>query len=102
MSHELRTPLNGVIGYAQLLRLSYAGPLNEKQHEYVDTIEGAGRHLLSLLQDILDLSKIEAGRDELDESDVVIEEVVGKAIVLAAPRAREAGDRKSTRLNSSH
>ncbi len=91
MSHELRTPLNGVIGYAQLLRLSYAGPLNEKQHEYVDTIEGAGRHLLSLLQDILDLSKIEAGRDELDESDVVIEEVVGKAIVLAAPRAREAG-----------
>lgn len=91
MSHELRTPLNGVIGYAQLLRLSYAGVLNEKQHEYVDSIEGAGRHLLSLLQDILDLSKIEAGRDDLDESDVVIEEVVAKAIVLAAPRAREAG-----------
>jgi signal transduction histidine kinase len=91
MSHELRTPLNAVIGYAQLLRLSYVGVLNDKQHEYVDSIEGAGRHLLSLLQDILDLSKIEAGREDLDESDVAIEEVVGKAIGLMAPRAREQG-----------
>ncbi len=91
MSHELRTPLNAVIGYSQLLRLNYVGALNGKQHEYVDSIEGAGRHLLALLQDILDLSKIEAGREDLDESDVAIEEIVGKAIALMAPPARERG-----------
>jgi signal transduction histidine kinase len=91
MSHELRTPLNAVIGYAQLLRLCYVGTMNDKQHEYVDSIEGAGRHLLALLQDILDLSKIEAGREELEEADVSIGEVVGKAIALTAPRVREGG-----------
>jgi signal transduction histidine kinase len=91
MSHELRTPLNAVIGYSQLLRLSYVGGLNEKQREYVDSIEGAGRHLLSMLQDILDLSKIEAGREELDEEDVALDEIAAKAIALVAPRAREKG-----------
>jgi PAS domain S-box-containing protein len=68
MSHELRTPLNSVIGFSQLLREQYFGPLNGKQLEYVNDIEEGGNHLLSLINDILDLSKIEAGKETIDLS----------------------------------
>jgi signal transduction histidine kinase len=91
MSHEIRTPLNAVIGYAGLLQLGVGGPLTTKQREYMLDIEDAGRHLLSLLQDILDLSKIEAGRDDLEESDVALDTVVEKAIAMTSPRARDHG-----------
>jgi signal transduction histidine kinase len=65
MSHELRTPLNAVIGFSEVLDARMFGELNDKQAEYVKDIHESGRHLLSLINDILDLSKIEAGRMEL-------------------------------------
>jgi GAF domain-containing protein len=64
MSHELRTPLNAIIGFSEVLMERYFGELNEKQNEYVDDILSSGRHLLSLINDVLDLSKVEAGRME--------------------------------------
>ncbi len=70
MSHELRTPLNAIIGFSELLRQQSFGPLNEQPAGYVDDVLDAGRHLLSLINDILDLSKIEAGRMELELDDV--------------------------------
>jgi signal transduction histidine kinase len=66
MSHELRTPLNAIIGFSDVLRERMFGPLNAKQMEYVSDIHASGEHLLSLINDILDLSKVEAGRMELD------------------------------------
>jgi signal transduction histidine kinase len=66
MSHELRTPLNAIIGFSEVLGEKYFGELNEKQTEYVDDILSSGRHLLSLINEILDLSKVEAGRMELE------------------------------------
>ena len=65
MSHELRTPLNAIIGFSEVLRDQYFGPLNEKQQEYVEDILESGKHLLSVINDILDLSRIEAGKAEL-------------------------------------
>jgi signal transduction histidine kinase len=91
MSHEIRTPLNAVIGYAEMLRLGLGGPLNAKQRAYLTDIEHAGRHLLALLQDILDLSKIEAGRHDLEESEVAVEAIVEEARNMTSPRAQERG-----------
>jgi len=68
MSHELRTPLNSVIGFSEILRDKYFGNLNEKQADYVNDILESGKHLLSLINDILDISKIEAGKVELELS----------------------------------
>src|SRR2546430_11117845 len=66
MSHELRTPLNAVIGFSEVLIDRMFGEVNEKQADYLKDIHESGRHLLSLINDILDLSKIEAGRMELE------------------------------------
>ena len=63
MSHELRTPLNAIIGFSEVLSERMFGEINEKQAEYIGDILESGRHLLSLINDILDLSKIEAGTD---------------------------------------
>src|SRR4029453_15952073 len=68
MSHELRTPLNAVIGFSEVLLERMFGDLNERQEDYLKDIHAAGRHLLDLLGDILDLSKIEAGRMELERT----------------------------------
>ena len=68
MSHELRTPLNAIIGFSEVLLERMFGELNEKQEEYLKDIHSSGRHLLSLINDILDLSKVEAGRMELELS----------------------------------
>jgi signal transduction histidine kinase len=87
MSHELRTPLNAVIGFSDALEAQYFGPLNEKQSEYVRDISGSGQHLLSLINDILDLSKIEAGKMEFEPSRFSLEAAVGNAITLIRERA---------------
>ena len=90
MSHELRTPLNAVIGFSELLMSKHVGEVNSKQEEYLSDIRGSGRHLLSLINDILDLSKIEAGKVDLHEENFAPEEVSEIAARLVKERVREA------------
>ncbi len=87
MSHELRTPLNAVIGFSDALREQYFGPLNEKQAEYIGDINSSGQHLLSLINDILDLSKIEAGKMELEIRRFNVAVAIENAIILIRERA---------------
>ncbi len=91
MSHELRTPLNAVIGFADLLLERMFGELNDKQEEYLRDILDSGRHLLSLINDILDLSKIEAGRMELDVTDFQLSHAIENALILVRERAAGRG-----------
>jgi signal transduction histidine kinase len=91
MSHELRTPLNAVIGFSEVLREKVFGELNAKQDEYLSDIHSSGKHLLSLINDILDLSKIEAGRLELSPSTFELPVTIDNALVLMRDRARRAG-----------
>ena len=87
MSHELRTPLNAVLGFSEILLQQMFGPLNEKQEEYLRDIRESGAHLLSLINDILDLSKIEAGRMELEVKDFDLPQAVSDAMILVRERA---------------
>jgi signal transduction histidine kinase len=87
MSHELRTPLNAVIGFSDVLKEQYFGELNAKQQEYVKDINESGQHLLSLINDILDLSKIEAGHMDLDLSEFSLPMALDNAMVLVRERA---------------
>ncbi|HEX5612741.1 MAG TPA: ATP-binding protein, partial [Burkholderiales bacterium] len=91
MSHELRTPLNAIIGFSEVLDERYFGELNEKQAEYVRDIHSSGRHLLTLINDILDLSKIEAGRMELDLADFDLPAALQNAMTLVKERAQRHG-----------
>ncbi len=91
MSHELRTPLNAVIGFSEVLREHMFGELNEKQDEYLDDIVSSGKHLLSLINDILDLSKIEAGRMELDVGEFVLAEALENGMAMQRERALRRG-----------
>src|SRR5262245_28512602 len=87
MSHELRTPLNAVIGFSEVLNERMFGDLNEKQDEYLKDIHASGQHLLSLINDILDLSKIEAGRMELELIDFHLPTAIENALMLVRERA---------------
>jgi signal transduction histidine kinase len=87
MSHELRTPLNAVIGFSEVLLDRMFGELNPKQEEYLQDILTSGRHLLSLINDILDLAKIEAGRMELEVTDFHLPQAIDNAITLIRERA---------------
>ncbi len=87
MSHELRTPLNAVIGFSEVLTDRMFGELNEKQDEYLKDIHASGQHLLSLINDILDLSKIEAGRMDLELADFHLPHAIDNALVLVRERA---------------
>lgn len=87
MSHELRTPLNAVIGFSEVLQERYFGPLTEKQEEYVRDILESGRHLLSLINDILDLSKVEAGKMELELSDFSMSDLIHNSLVMIREKA---------------
>jgi len=91
MSHELRTPLNAVIGFSEVLQERMFGELNEKQADYVGDIHSSGRHLLSLINDILDLSKIEAGRMELEPSEFDLAAMLETALTLVRERAQRHG-----------
>ena len=87
MSHELRTPMNAIIGFSELLQQRLAGDLNEQQLGYVEDVLAAGRHLLALINDMLDLSKVEAGRMELELGDVSLREVFESGLTMHAERA---------------
>jgi signal transduction histidine kinase len=91
MSHELRTPLNAVIGFSEVLQQKMFGDLNEKQLEYVEDIHSSGRHLLSLINEILDLSKIEAGKVELDRSRFDLPTTIEGTLTLVRERATRHG-----------
>ena len=91
MSHELRTPLNAVIGFSEVLEQKMFGDLNEKQLEYVQDIHASGRHLLLLINDILDLSKIEAGKLELDRSRFDLASTIESTLTLVRERAVRHG-----------
>jgi signal transduction histidine kinase len=91
MSHELRTPLNAVIGFSEALLEKMFGELNAKQEDYLRDIHSSGRHLLSLINDILDLSKIEAGRMELELSEFSVPMALKNAIALVRGRAQTHG-----------
>jgi PAS domain S-box-containing protein len=97
MSHELRTPLTAILGMSEVLQEQFFGPLNEKQVWYVHTIEESGRHLLALINDILDLSKVEAGKVELQISRVVVESVCQASLQFI----KEAAHRKQVKVSFS-
>jgi signal transduction histidine kinase len=91
MSHELRTPLNAILGFSEVLAQGMFGDINEKQTEYLHDILESGRHLLSLINDILDLSKIEAGRMEIELSDFDLPQAIQNALTLVRERALRRG-----------
>ena len=88
MSHELRTPLNGILGLSEVLVDERVGPLNPKQREFLNDILGCGNHLLQLINDVLDLSKIEAGKVEVHAGPVRLSEAVEDACAVVAPLAQ--------------
>jgi signal transduction histidine kinase len=89
MSHELRTPLNAIIGFSEVLREEMFGPVNEKQAEYLDDIVSSGNHLLSLINDVLDLSKVEAGQVELEVGPFSLREALERGVVMVREQATE-------------
>ncbi|HET6692608.1 MAG TPA: ATP-binding protein, partial [Miltoncostaeaceae bacterium] len=93
MSHELRTPLNAIIGFSEVLRERMFGELNDRQADYLDDIHASGRHLLALIDDVLDLSKVEAGRIELEIADVEIRDCLDMGLMMVGERARRRGVR---------
>jgi signal transduction histidine kinase len=98
MSHELRTPLNAIIGFSQVLRQRLFGPINEKQEEYLDDILSSGNHLLSLINDVLDLSKVEAGQVELEVATFSLREALERGVVMVREPAMKRGSHLSLEL----
>src|SRR6202022_1653748 len=96
MSHELRTPLNAVLGFSDLLLDKRCGELNERQKRYIAHINSGGKHLLRLISDILDLSKIEAGRMELALESLTVGSAFSEVLSVMHPLA----DKKSQKLVS--
>ena len=91
MSHELRTPLNHIIGFTELLVDKNFGDLNEVQEEYLNDVLESSRHLLSLINDILDLSKVEAGKSELEPSNVDVRAVLDNSLIMVKEKAIKHG-----------
>jgi len=100
MSHELRTPLNAIIGFSEVLSERMFGELNEKQEEYLKDIYASGTHLLSLINDILDLSKIEAGRMELELTEFDLPLAIENALTLVRERAGRRSIALHTNIDS--
>ena len=88
MSHELRTPLNSILGFAQLLAAEDFGPLNERQRRYIGNVENSGAHLLSLINDVLDLTKVEAGQLELAPAVIGLEPLLAACLEEMEPLAQ--------------
>ena len=91
MSHELRTPMNSIIGFSEVLQDEMYGKLTEKQREYVNNIHGSGKHLLSLINDILDLSKVEAGKMELELNWFLIRNELNASLSMLNEKAMKNG-----------
>jgi signal transduction histidine kinase len=91
MSHEIRTPINAIIGYTDLLDMGIAGPLNEKQQGHVDRIRMSGRHLTGLVNEVLDLSRIDAGQMKIAREAIAVRESCDTAVALIAPLATTKG-----------
>jgi signal transduction histidine kinase len=93
MSHELRTPLNAITGFSQVLREEIVGEINEKQTEYLEDILSSAKHLLSLINDVLDLSKVEAGQVELEIAPFSLRDSLERGVVMVRERATKDGVR---------
>src|SRR5262249_41196227 len=91
MSHELRTPLNAILGFTQVLQQKLFGELNDKQEEYLTDIHSSADHLLELINDVLDLSKVEAGQVELDKTQFSLREALERGVVMLRERATKNG-----------
>jgi PAS domain S-box-containing protein len=101
MSHELRTPLNSIIGFSSILRQGFAGPLNPEQEKQIDLVRGSARHLLALINDLLDLSRIESGRMEFFDEGFDLAEVLAEVETTLAPMVGQRGLRYTTELSES-
>ncbi|MFZ1729751.1 MAG: response regulator [Bacteroidota bacterium] len=99
MSHELRTPLNSVIALSNVLKRRLDGSIPKEEHGYLEIIERNGSHLLSLINDILDLSRIEAGHEEITFSQTKIQTIVGEVVGMLGPHAREKGLELSSKID---
>jgi signal transduction histidine kinase len=91
MSHELRTPLNAILGFSQVLRERLFGDVNAKQEDYLDDILTSANHLLALINDILDLSKVEAGQVDLEVAPFSLRETLERGVVMVRERATRDG-----------
>jgi PAS domain S-box-containing protein len=100
MSHELRTPLNAIIGFSEILEDQTFGPLNERQLRYINHVHASGLHLLELINQILDLSKVEAGKMELLLSPVNISQLLESGIVMIMEKTRKHGIKVDLRIES--
>ncbi|MCC6159234.1 MAG: PAS domain S-box protein [Deltaproteobacteria bacterium] len=101
MSHELRTPLNAIIGFSQILENRTFGDLTEKQTRYLQGIEQSGWHLLQLINDILDLSKVEAGKMSLDLESTDVARIVESSLLIVREKAQVHGVRLDLRVDES-
>lgn len=99
MSHELRTPLNAILGFSELLKQNIAGELNEKQKRYVEDILTSGNHLLALINDILDLSKVEAGKIELVIEKLSVPQAINEGLTLVKEKAMRHNVKLKTELD---
>jgi PAS domain S-box-containing protein len=99
MSHELRTPLNHIIGFSELIAAGIAGEVNAQQREYLDDVLQSSRHLLSLVNDILDLAKVESGKLKLELSDIDIQLLLENSLVMIKEKAMKHGIELSVNVN---
>ncbi|MBW2565268.1 MAG: two-component sensor histidine kinase, partial [Deltaproteobacteria bacterium] len=99
MSHELRTPLNHILGFTELVVDKKFGDLNETQEEYLNDVLSSSKHLLSLINDILDLSKVEAGKLELESSDISLKTLLKNSLVMIAEKAMKHNIKLSTHID---
>jgi PAS domain S-box-containing protein len=93
MSHELRTPLNAILGFSEVIQQEMFGPIGEKYRDYVADIHRSGQHLLALVNDVLDLSKLEAGKLELHESEFALPELIEECLTVLGNLAEKRGVR---------
>ena len=91
MSHEIRTPINAIVGYAYLLEAEIAGPVNPGQRDYLARMKASSEHLITLIDDVLDLAKVESGRVVIDRATIVATDTISAAIALVEPQAGSAG-----------